>query len=275
MAVVDIIGLDGVTRTGRKWSRRDDTRVTYNETWMGPIPKIEDKADTEQATGEWDDIDVDVSAGVGVLTLSRGVADSTGGGGNLTDIDRDTQDETDPDLVTRWELVPTDLSNDLRTFSGRPEDTANTSDFQDSSNITAVTLAALAADEGNGNFTSANTAAGRYYDLRLQGADTFLRTGVTLVKTVSSSSRSALKPNWEGVDRAHKITDSFASGGPDAPADIFGVVNDMPDASALLKQWLKRGPSLRITEGQQSEITYTWLFAKLWSFQLYNGNNTP
>jgi len=276
MPIVDIIGEEVATRVKHGMVRKNDTRVEYSEEWHGPIPEIETKGDLEDATNQWDSVKVDISSGVGILLLSKGIARSVAGGGSLSDVGRDTADETQEDLLTRWDIISSDLQNDLRTFAGKPE-VAGDGDFTAAGNIVAVTAAALAADSGDGNFTSANQAASDYYNLRIRGTESFLRTSTILQKTVTSTKRSLLVPVWKGTDRAHSIFEPFANGGPDPPGDIVGQIKDMPDADTanILKQWLKRAPQIRIIVGQQQEIVYTWMFAQGWSNVLYAGQGSP
>lgn len=247
MATASIKGSNAnkVTRVQRTYNTSRKKGTVYSEIWEGPIPKAEAKRIQLEGILGVGNVDLVVKGGLGVVTVSVVPISGTG--------------SISFESNSRWSVRTNRLRRDLLTHPA----------FNRDSDQEHLAAARQATEEGWPNFTPTGTAATKYYKLRRRGTTHYIRHMPVLIRRTHTRSDAALKASHKGVDRAWKFKRELGS--PNAPENILGKFEDMPDASSARRQWLKTAPQIVELADDWYDIVQEWLFAFNWSVTLYNG----
>jgi len=262
MAVLDIIGTDGMTRTSHNehWSRRNGPG--FREVWKGPPDRAQTFYETYINSSQIDDVDLDIDGGVGVVTITTSEATINGGTVNTEE------------LNVIWEMTGNDLYKDImqhQTFSKYIVGGAAIAQKE-------LQQVIIEFEKGNIEFTPAAGVPTLLRDIRQTGQTQYVRSVPILRKTIQVSSRSVTASSWLGVDRAHTLKGNQGEAedtwyGPNPPTELIGRIDQMAEADDAKKQWLKRAPQTRQVGRHDFSEIQEWWFAKAWSETFYGGTN--
>ena len=254
-----IYGLDDVSLTSRTTAHSQDGSESVTEVWKGPVAKAQIKYDALILTYGVDDVTLSIDRGMGTITIKNATDVPAGGTGGASPADAWT-----------WECVGGDLEKPLESHTA-----VNKDDY-------AVGIGLILSQHAQGQLNYGYTGAGTictlaspyntFATLHRRGTVSFLRSMVTVRASKRVSKRSVtLHTSWSGVDRAWKISE--ADGPSLMPADLKSSLALMPGYNSAKKQWLKRAPQQRTSDGRYYDVSMTWIWAERWSEALYFGDN--
>lgn len=277
-----IYGYNDFTLQSKTRTWTPDKGYGWTYVYGGPLDKADAFFESKVADITSDSVTLDTQDGMGVITVT--VIDDDGQG--------NPQNSEDNDL---WEIVGQDCYKDLMTFRGlregngwkQPWISFTRDGFDDSGNTdelnkvqTACATIRKGIEEGTPEIYTINAGWSDYspqvYYKRLmeRGVTEYVRSTIVLRRTITAGRRSAIKASWAGVDRAWKLDGE--EGSPNlkrnGQAALIGVIEDHPEYSPDLKQWLKKAPQIQEIGKRRYSITYEWWFALSWSSVLYAGD---
>jgi len=244
-----IIGLNGYSEVSRSETYSKSGGRSAKITYEGPLDKIDELFVALIGDPAVDTLDKNRSNAKGVLTVGYVDDDGSGGGGS-------TEENN-----TTWELVPNDIYKPINGFNNGAVNFADANYVQELQDILRKIRQGQAVARPAGNPQQG------FFDLLMMGVEEYVRTGVTLRKSINVSLRSTLVANWTNVDRAVVIADTGLD-----DSHLIGTIADMPEANSAKKQWLKRGPTIRTYGQGKYTIAQDWWFARRWSALLYGGD---
>ena len=267
------LGTDGMTlaRKFRRHTRQNGSSQV--EEYKGPIARAEElwdstRDDINRGNATYDDVEYDEGGGIGVIRL----------------ITNEVEDPVNEDDGAIWEVDSQELFIDIR----RHEYFLGMSSAEE---LIAV-ADSYVADADKGPYIADTEASdydaimGRYYKLRMAGAEGYYYSVPVLRKTLTLSSRTEIEASWRRVNRATTL------GSINPPRKILGALNRMPivnvtsgvdgTPAALISitygqwEWLKKAPRiLGKAGGKQYELAYEWWGAQAWSTVFYGGTWDP
>lgn len=247
-APLDVLGVDGMSRVGRRRSWSKNSGLGFTEIFEGPVDKAKIFYESFINGPDLDEVTFSQVKGKGVVELFQSDNDPEAAI-STTGIDNEF-----------WQIQPQDLWKSVRAHQ-----TFNINALQDD-----LEAARLFYETAGAEGTKPTAGAPKtYFDLLLRGVEEYARSVPVLQQTIRVSKRTTIEASWDGVDRAHVIG---AAPGPTPPTSILGVINNMPEADDTKKQWLKRAPQVMEESDARFQIITHWWFARRWSETLYEGD---